>query len=566
MKKKILPVLIAIVLIVIVVGVAFGKQILDKYSYSNEHYDMLTYFENSSDEDIAIVLGDKFKEERATLLNGTYYVDLDFVHTYFNSRFFYDENESLLIYTEPDKMIIAPIDSTEITVGGSAESLSYIPATVHNGTLLVALDYVKRYTNFEYEAFTDPGRLQIYTEFTERQVATVKKDTAVRYRGGVKSPILEEMKAGDKLYVLEVMEDWAKVKTEDAVLGYVETKRLSDTMSETPIPPDDYEEPVYTDVCRDHKINMGWHAIAGPGGNDTLEEYVSNTKALNVVAPTWFGLTDNEGNYYSYASESYVTRAHNMGLEVWAVIDNITYNTELDMTTILSTTSIRQRLISNLISDALSLGIDGINVDLETLPTSAGEGFSEFIRELSIPCRANGLVLSVDNYVPIGGTGYYDRQTQGEVADYVVIMGYDEHYAGSEEAGSVASIDYVEQGITMTLEEVPSYKVINGIPFYTRIWTTNGLNLTSQAVDMETANEWLSNHGLSKTFDDTTCQNYAEYTGADGSLNQCWFEDADSIQVKLNVMENYDLGGVAEWRLGYETSDVWDVIADYVNN
>lgn len=563
--KKALPVIIAIVLILAIGGFTFGKQIMDKYSYSDEVYDLTVYFENTSEKDVAIIMQDQFMAERATLLDGTYYVDLDTVHNYFNEQFYFDDNEGVLIYTLPLDMIkVAVGDSTAYGMQNS-ENLGYVACRYENNKLLVALDYVKKYTNFSYEAFIDPGRLQIYTQWNDRTVATVKKDTQIRHRGGVKSEILKEVKAGDKLIVIEQMEEWSKVKSNDAIIGFVENKKLENLMPELPIPVSDYVEPEYTNVCRPHKINMGWHAIAGVGGNDTFDSYTSITKGLNVIAPTWFSLSDNNGNFSDYSSADYVAKAHNAGMEVWAVFDNIEHSSDIDMSTILGNTTIRQQLIDNMINTSLSLGIEGINVDFEMLPSETGEAFSEFIRELSIPCRVNGLVLSIDNYVPIGGTGYYDRKTQGEVADYVVIMGYDEHYAGSTEAGSVASIDYVDKGIQMTLEEVPASKIINGIPFYTRIWEINGTELTSQAVDMATVNEWLSNHSLTKEWDDATCQNYAEYT--DGSKTcKCWIEDAESIKVKLNVMKSYGIGGVAEWRLGYESADVWDVIEEYLNN
>ena len=564
MKKKILPVIIAIVLIMVIVGVAFGKQILDKYTYSKEVYDMTEYFENTSDSDIAIILQDTFMSERAVLEDGEYYLDMETVLSYFNSRFYYDENEDLLIYTLPLDIITASPGSKTIDYLESSEELSYYPVTKNGDRILIAIDYVKKYTNLSYEAFTDPGRLQIYNEWNDRTVATVKKDTQVRHRGGVKSPILKEVSSGEKLIVLEQMEEWSKVKTNDAIIGFVENKRLTDVMPEMPIPVTDYEEPVYTDLCRDHKINMGWHVIAGVGGNDTLGSYTANAGSLNVIAPTWFSLTDNEGSYESFASQDYVSKAHGMGLEVWAMLDNVN-NPEVETEAVLSHTGCRRELIRNVVAEALSLGIDGINVDFEMIPSSAGDDFSQFVRELSVYCRANGLVLSIDNYVPMGGTGYYDRKTQGEVADYVVIMGYDEHYAGSGEAGSVASIDYVESGIKMTLEEVPARKIINGIPFYTRIWSTSGTDVSSQAVDMATAKQWLSNHALTPVWDEATCQNYAEYTDG-GTINQCWLEDADSIRAKLSVMQANDLAGVAEWRLGFEAPEIWAVIEEYINN
>lgn len=562
MKKRILPVIIAIVLIIIILGVAFGKQIIEKYSYSKEVYDLTTYFENSSDSDVAIILQDTFMSERATLIDGTYYLDLETVLTYFNNRFYFDDTEGLLIYTLPLDMITCSVDSATVNSLSGSEDLSYVPVR-KTDKILVAIDYVKRFTNLSYESFTDPGRLQIYNEWSDRQTATVKKNTQVRHRGGVKSPILKEVKAGDKLIVLEQMEDWSKVKTDDAIIGFIENKRLNEIKPEMPIPVTDVEEPVYTDLCRDHKINMAWHAVAGVAGNDTLQGLVANASTLNVVAPTWFSISDEAGSYTSFATADYVSRAHDLGLEVWAVLDNIN-NPGVDVAPVLASTTNRQRLIGSLVDEAVSLGIDGINLDFELIPSSSGADFSEFVREMSIACRANGLVFSIDNYVPMGGTGYYDRRTQGEVADYVVIMGYDEHYAGSTEAGSVASIDYVESGIKMTLDEVPARKVINGIPFYTRIWSTSGTEVSSQAVDMATMKQWLSNHSLTPQWDDATCQNYAEYTDG-GTLNQCWIEDEDSIRAKLNVMQANELAGVAEWRLGFEDPAVWSVIAEYMS-
>lgn len=94
-----------------------------------------------------------------------------------------------------------------------------------------------------------------------------------------------------------------------------------------------------------------------------------------------------------------------------------------------------------------------------------------FIRELSIACRANNIILSIDNYVP-EYTYYYNRREQGIVADYVVIMGYDETLPSSETPGPVASLNFVRKGITDTLNVVDKSKVINGIPFYSRVWCT----------------------------------------------------------------------------------------------
>ena len=564
MKKKLIPVLIAIVLIIVIGGVSVGAALFEKYSYSKERADLSAYFQMNGESDVAIVLQDELIEERARLWDNVYYLDMETVHKYFNDRFYEDKGEGLVLYALPDDIVRTAIGGSEVSDKNGVETLSYVPARYEGDKLYLAIDYVKRYANFSYEGFGEPNRLQIDTKWPDRQVAEANKDTAVRVLGGVKSEILKDIQAGEKVIILEEMENWSKVKTGDSIIGYVENKRLENTAAELPIPVSDYVEPEYTSITRDHKINLGWHVIGGPAGNDTLSEAVANTKGLNVISPTWFKLNDSEGGFVSFASQDYVDKAHGMGLEVWALVENIEYAGSIDMYALLSSTTNRARLIDSLVSTALGYNIDGINVDFEQISMDCGEHYIEFIRELSIPCRANGIVLSVDNYVPTGYTDHYDRAEQGVVADYVIIMGYDEHYSGSDQAGSVASIDFVEEGIERTVEQVPAHKVINAVPFYTRIWETKGAELGSQAVGMAAAEEYVRAHNIALEWDEETCQNYGEYTEG-GSLFQVWLEDERSIEVKLNIMEKYQIGGVAGWRLGFEKPEIWDVIGVYLN-
>lgn len=564
MKKKIIPIVIAIVLIIIIGGVTFGSRILEKYSYSKERADLNAYYGITGSQEAAIVLQDEIVEEKARISDGICYLDMATIHKYLNDRFYVDGGEGLLLYTLPEDIVRNSIGSSMKETAQGSEELGYTAAIWEGDTLYVALDYIKQYTNFSYQLFTDPYRIQLTTEWPSYEVASISKNTQVRVKGGVKSEILTDVQKGDQVSVLEQMETWSKVKTADSVIGYVENKRLTGIRSEQPIPVTDYQEPEYTSLTRDHKINLGWHVVASAGGNDTFNSVTANAENLNVISPTWFKLCDNEGGYTSFASADYVQKAHDRGLEVWALIENIEYKDSISMYEILSSTTIRQKLIDSLMNDLITYGIDGINVDFEQLSMDCGEHFVEFIRELSAACRKNGKVLSVDNYVPRDFNDYYDRKEQGIVADYVIVMGYDEHYAGSKEAGSVASIDYVEDGIAQTVKEVPAEKVINAIPFYTRIWETTGDGISSQAVDMATAELFISNHGITAEWDETTCQNYGEYTSGD-SRYQVWLEDADSIKVKLNVMENYGIGGVAEWRLGFEKPEIWDVIGEYLD-
>ena len=561
--KKVIPVLIAIVLIIVVGAIGFGAKLVEKYSYSKERADLEEYFDVQGSDDVPIILQDERIEEHAKRWDGVCYFDLATVHKYFNDRFYEDKKEDLLIYTLPDAVISTPIGTSSLTVGDDAEERDYVIARYEGDTLYIAADFVKEYTNFSYELYGEPYHMQIYTEWNERQVATVKKDTQVRYQGGIKSDILTDVSKGDKVIVLEEMETWTKVKTQDAFIGYVENKDLEDQTTETPTPVTDYAEPEYTSNTRDHKINLAWHVIGGMSGNESLGEVMASTKGVNVIAPTWFSLCTDQGDFVSLASADYVSKAHDMGLEVWAVIDNFNGG-EVDTYEVLAGTSTRRSLIDRLIAEALEYDLDGINVDFENISLDAGEPFVEFIRELSIPCREHGIVLSVDNYVPMGYTDHYNRKEQGIVADYVIVMGYDEHYPGSPEAGSVASIDFVEKGIADTVAQVPAEKVINAIPFYTRIWELQGTQLSSQAVGMELAGQFIADHDIATVWDETTCQNYGECQSGD-SYFQVWLEDAESIGVKLNIMDKYGIAGVAEWRLGFETADVWDVIEGYMN-
>lgn len=568
MKKKLIPVITAIVLIIVVIAVSAGIKLAEKYSYSKERANLEEYFGIASADEVPIILQDELIEESARLLDGVYYLDLATVHKYFNDRFYEDKNEGLLLYTLPEDTVRVVIGSADYTTREGTASEEYTIARYEAGAegdvLYVAVDYVKKYANFSYEVFAEPNRMQVYTEWKERTTAQITKDTAVRYQGGVKSPVLKDMKKGDEVIVLETMENWSKVKTSDAFIGYVENKRLGIHNTESLIPVTDYTEPEYTNISKPYKINLTWHVVAGTAGNDTLGAALEGTKGINTISPTWFALTDNEGNFSSFATKDYVTKAHDRGIEVWGLIDNFTNKDAVNTYEVLSYTSKRSYLIENLIEEALEYDLDGINVDFEEISQDAGEHFIQFIRELSVACRANGIVLSVDNYVPTGYTDHYDRGEQGVFADYVVIMGYDEHYSGSPEAGSVASIGFVEEGIKKTVDQVPPEKVINAVPFYTRIWETNGAKLTAQAVGMELAEEFVANHNIETRWDEVTCQNYGEIQEGD-SFYQVWLEDEQSIEVKLNIMQKYNIAGVASWRLGFEKASIWDVIGNYMN-
>ena len=566
--KKIIPILIAVVLIVIIGAGTVAGMLYEKYSYSKERADLTSYFQVQGEEK-AIILQDEMIAEKAIMKNGRCYLDMDTVTTYFNEIFYVDLSEQILLYTTATEVIRTDFGSSIMRVNGAETDLGYEIVYSENDVIYIALDYVKLYTNLSYEIFDQ--HMQIYNTWGSRTLATLKKDTSIRERGGVKSAILKDLVKGEQVEILEKMENWSKVKSQDSFIGYVENKMLMDEIQVEETPVTDYQAPEYTTNQLDGKVSLGWHSIGGVGGNDTLDSMVAGTIGMNVIAPTWFSLSDNEGNFESFGTVSYVDRAHNKGLEVWGVLDDFNYNNVhdagIDVYAVLSSTAKRTRLVEGITEVAVSLGLDGINLDFERVTAECGEHYVQFIRELSVQCRENGLTFSIDSYVPFNFNSYLRRDIQGQVADYVIIMGYDEHWHGSGDPGSVASIDYVSNGIDKTLEQVPKEKVVNGLPFYSIVWKTVGADVTDVYLTLNNTKNYLdtlAKQGINGEWDEETQQMYYEWKSG-GATYQLWAETEESLAVKINVMKAKDIAGVAVWRLGYGTKDIWQMISAYVN-
>jgi len=562
--KKVIPVVVALVLILIIGGVAVGMYLIDKYSYSKEAADLDEYFQVSG-EQLAIIMQDEMLADKALSRNGTCYFELSTVHAYMNEVFYADKAEGILLYaTDVDVIRTVFGESTASSAQGS-EDLGYIPAFIENDTVYVAAEYVERFTNYSYTVYEK--HVQVMTKWESNLMAAVLKKTAVRLRGGVKSPVIRNMEAGEQVEVLEMMESWSKIKTSDSYIGYVENKFLDSQTEVEDVPITHYQEPEYTSILMEGKLCLGWHSIGGTAGNDTLDSVAAESKGMNVIAPTWFSLSDNEGNFRSFATADYVTKAHAYGLQVWGVLDDFNYNIEnnagIDVYEILTSTSKRQNLIEKIIEAAVSYGLEGINLDFEKVTSESGIHYVQFLREISAACRNAGLVLSVDNYVPLNFNEYYRLDIQGVLVDYVIIMGYDEHWGGSGNPGSVASINYVENGIKKTLESVPAQKVVNALPLYTRVWKIDGAVVTDDSLSVRNTADFLSRVNAEPEWDEETCQNYAEWTSGSATY-KLWIEDEESIEVKLKVMSVQNIGGVAVWRLGGGTEIVWELIRAYV--
>ena len=352
------------------------------------------------------------------------------------------------------------------------------------------------------------------------------------------------------------MTEWSKVRTEDGFIGYIPNKAIGDTWTEKDSSL--FLEPLYSSIALDEKICLAWHQVTSEEANKALEGLIAGTKGVNVIAPTWFALTDNEGSYHSFADQEYVDTAHEKGMQVWAVLDNFNRGENVNSEILFARTSVRKELIARLIEEVKAYGIDGINLDIEGIKPEAGPHYVQFIRELSVSCRKEGIILSVDNYVPTAYTAFYNRAEQGRVADYVIIMAYDEHYAGGE-AGSVSSLSYVKKGIEDTLGEIPREKVVCALPFYTRVWTEDGDKTTSSAFGISAAREWVEENQVKLYWQEELGQYYGELDTEDG-LKLIWLEDETSLGLKMELIKKENLAGVACWKLGFEPESIWDVV------
>jgi spore germination protein YaaH len=563
--KKVIPVLIALILIIIIGGMTFGKVLWDKYSYATDRADLQEYFQVSG-EQTAILLQDEFLEEKALIKEGILYFELATVLKYFDETFYVDHAEKLLLYTTPTETKEARFGKKVSWTLSSGLDLSYEAAFSEDDVVYVAADYVKQFVNFSYEVY--PYRVQVYTQWGVKELMSLVKDTAVRVKGGIKSPILCDLVKGTQVEVLEEMDTWSRVKTSDGIIGYVENKRLTAKTSEVETPVTEVAPWDYTSLLMEGKVSLGWHAIYAEAGNDTLKATAAATKGMNVIAPTWFSIMDNDGNLRSFASTSYVEKAHELGMQVWGVIDDFNYNNEndanIDMYGILSSTTKRRQLVAGITGAALEVGMDGINVDFERIGADTGPHYIQFLRELSVSCRNNGLVLSVDNYVPFNFNDYYRLDIQGEILDYVIIMGYDEHYSGSGDPGSVASLEYVKNGIAKAISYAPKEKVINALPFYSILWKVSGAEVTDEYLTIANTAAFLKNKA-EPVWEEESCQFYLEWEGDDG-IYQIWLEEERSISAKLSVMSAHEIGGVAVWRLGYGTEAVWALLDTYAKS
>lgn len=557
-KKKAAPVLVVLILIVLVGAAGIVSFLINRYKPGTEYMAGNEYFNLTDENSVALIQNGELLEEQAVLIGGEPYAAYTYVESQLNSCFYWDEEtKGILLTTSGGVQTLLPGDAAVAKTPGGQPAVQQ----ESDGTVYISLDVVKEYTDLDYAYYSDPNRVVIRNEWDGVEQATVQSDTAqVRQKGGIKSLILADVQKGDTLLYLENLDNWCKVMTADGYTGYIRTEDISEpeAIEARTAKKDSYER-----ITRDHKINLVWHQSTSTESNDAMAEMTAEMTGVNVISPTWFSVTDETGTISSLASADYVKLAHDAGREVWGLIDN--FNEAFDETTDLAYASVRSRIIEQLLVEAASCGMDGINVDFENLKEAGIPHYLQFLRELTSAAHAQNLVVSVDTPVPQAYTMYYQRGEQARFVDYMIVMAYDEHFAGSEEAGSVSSLPFVQQAVEEMTRVMPADQVICGIPFYTRVWTEKfGQSaITSEVLGMDGAKNYAKENQMTETWDASLGQNVATVETSDARYT-IWMEDEQSMEEKLKVIQSADLAGVAEWKLGFECADVWSLISEYI--
>lgn len=549
-RRSPLPIIICLVIIAAIIGI--GSFFINRYTPTDTEMNKNEYYGLTSEEEAALILNGQVLEEKGLVVDGTVYISYSDVWNYLNSGFYWDAQAGQLMLTLPSGTLTwTPEDGSGAVILGS------------DGSPYISAECVKENSDIDLEIYSEPNRVVARTQWDGVRTATVTETAQVRYRGGPRSEILTEVQAGDTVVFQEDLSDWCQVATSDGYVGYVESGSLTQN-EETGLPHETDEKFQYQKISLDHKIVLGWHYVGSQEGNSSLSEVIAGATGLNTISPTWFSLADGQGNLISYADSSYVEQAHAAGLQVWGLLGDVD-GSAVNTGSVLSSAEARANIIQQLMQIAAECGMDGINVDFESVREESAPQYLQFLKELCAAAHQQNLIVSTDNFVPTY-TGYYKRAEQAKTVDYIIIMGYDEHTASSEEAGSVASLPFVEQGIADTLAEVPAEQVINAVPFYTRGWVeTFGSTVPeSQTLSMDEADAFVTEHGIETYWDASVGQNVGSVETGDARYS-IWLEDEQSIAEKVNLASEYNLAGVAAWRLGFERQSVWSVFEDYVN-
>ena len=502
-------------------------------------------------------------KQQIIIENNIIYLSQPDISNFFDNYIYYEKEIDKIITTYDKKVVDIGFENNELTINGSTKEI-YGHAIKRDDIIYLPISEMKDVYNIEIENIEKTKVITIDSIDREQKKAIVTSDLAVKSSTNFIAKTIDRVKKGDYVVVISSEKDNTKIRTPNGKIGYIKTKKLA---NEIKVRENMDEEKQITG-----KVNLTWDYYSTVGSAPNREG--TTIEGINVVSPAFFYLDKNGELQENIGTngEKYIQWAHNNGYKVWPMFSNAeAANKSLSITSdIVNSYEKRQKLIEELIDKCVKYKIDGINVDFENMKQEDKDMYSRFIIELTPRLKEIGLVTSVDVTAPDGGETWsmcFDRHVIGDVADYIIFMAYDEYGISSTKPGTTAGYDWVKLSLNkfLTTEEIKPDKIILGIPFYTRIWTTDQYGKsTSKTVNMKNIENVIPN-GIEKQWKDELKQNYVEYTEGINK-KQIWIEDMQSLKEKISLIKENNLAGVASWQKDMEKEEVWSMLKQELGN
>lgn len=543
--KKVINIVIGIVVFIIICLIANNYIVFDK----NKTINLVINNKNVTSN----------LKNQVLIENNTIYLSQSDIENFFDKHIYKEDETNEIITTYGKKIAAIGFEKNSININGSDKEI-YAHAIEKDGQVYLPISEMKDVYDVEIRNIEETKVVTMDSLDREQKKAIVTSNLAVKSSTNFLTKTVDRIKKGDSVIIISSDKGYTKIRTEKGKIGYIKSKKVANEIT--------VREEMKEEKQIEGKVNLVWDYYSNVGS--APDRSGTSIDGVNVVAPAFFYL-DDDGNLkdnIGEKGENYINWAHDNGYKVWPMVSNAEAGLTLT-SEIMNSYAKRQKLIEDIVDKCVEYKLDGINVDFENMKQEDKDLYSRFIIELTPRLKEMGLVTSVDVTAPDGGETWsmcFDRHVIGDVADYIIFMAYDEYGVSSTKPGTTAGYDWVKLSLNKFLqtEEIESNKIILGIPFYTRVWTTDPSGKsTSKTVSMKKTESVIPD-GTQKQWNDDLKQNYVEYTDGNNK-KQIWIEDIDSIKSKISLITENNLGGVASWQKDMELDEIWSVLIEEIN-
>jgi len=483
--------------------------------------------------------------------DGMIYLSLDYIKEYLDKGIEYDKSTGEVKINNDHANKILKLNEYKAKFNSGTIDLR-APVIEKNGKIMLPIEAFIYDYDVRLRYNKDIRLLLLDYRDKEYDLTKTTSETLLRESDSKRSPIIKKLPKGEELYVYEEKGKFCKVRMPEGYAGYVLKKDLDEN----------FEKVSFKSTSKNtfaDPINLTWDYTYAEHSEDKINQ-IKDIKGLDVIIPTWFSIRNGNGDMIDRGNQNYIKKYKDLGIDVWAYLDNsfdpnVTHEA-------LSNENTRKKVINKTLELCKKYGMKGINIDFEHTRVDDRDYITDFVKEFR-QAAGDDFIISVDVTPQISAEVTkepYDRKALADIADYMVVMAYDQHWGSSDKAGSVAQYKWVEGSVNVLFRSIPNKKMILGVPLYTRIWKEAGGKVTSKTISMEEVARIIAAKGLKPVWDKESQQNYVEYQENNANY-KIWIEDANSLEKKVSLVNKYNLAGVGSWRLGFETSNIWDVIS-----